>query len=130
MDREPALAFRVVQYDQGHRSVRVLKRHRCQTLDAGCRLDAMRARHDEAARVPEDVILEVARDSAAPGIDRHDTPAVSAAARVWAVRFVEREIPQHDAARPATRRADDEFAREPTQRIGPAVIPFPSRAFG
>ena len=103
---ELSLAAGTIEHDQRQRAVvRILERDTLETLDAGRRLDAVRARSHEAARVPEHVVLEVACDGAGRRVDGDDAAAIGAAARVRSVTLIERQIPEHDAARPAARRS-------------------------
>ena len=80
--------------------------------------------------MPEHVVLDVACDRAGRRVDGDDAAAIGAPARVRSVTLIERQIPEHDAARPAARGADDQLAREPMQRLCPLGIPVSARALG
>jgi hypothetical protein len=67
----------------------------------------VRARAHELAGVSERIVLHVARDEPGARVDRDHAATVAAPAEVRASVFVECEIPEGHALRPAPCAADD-----------------------
>ena len=118
-----------VDDDQHLRAIRVAEGDRVQVGPGPRRRrDPLRARHDELAEVAERVVVVVVGDAAVPGVDGHEPGAAAAAARMRAVRGVEREVPLQHRPRPVPRRADDEVHAVPDEVVGPVRRPVPAAA--